>query len=232
MAIKITSTQKSVKFIKALVYGEPGSGKTVLASTAPGPLIISAEKGLLSLSNLDIPAIEVQTWTEIQEAYNFIVSDSKEMKGIKTICVDSISEIAEIMLSEFGKLTKEDGKTPIHGMQVYGKLGVDGTELIKGFRDIKDKHVYIIAKMSRMVDEYSGITNWAPEMPGNSLKTRLPYAFDLLLPLRIGETEDGEKYRYLQTQADIQYIAKDRSGKLDDMEEAHLGKLFSKILKK
>jgi hypothetical protein len=88
----------------------------------------------------------------------------------------------------------------------------------------------MVAKMTRQTDEYSGITSWAPSMPGNTLSTNLPYLFDYVFPLRIGETEDGNKYRYFQTEADIQYMAKGDFETLEPVEEADLGKLFNKIL--
>ena len=43
--------------IKCVVYGFSGVGKTVLCSTAPKPIVLSAESGLLSLSKVDIPYI-------------------------------------------------------------------------------------------------------------------------------------------------------------------------------
>ena len=60
--IKITSTKDFyLRGIKCLVYGESGVGKTVLCSTAPDPIIISAESGLLSLRKKDIPVIEINS---------------------------------------------------------------------------------------------------------------------------------------------------------------------------
>ena len=48
------------------------------------------------------------------------------------------------------------------------------------------------------------------------------------------ENEKGEKvqYRYLQTEPDLYWESKDRSGRLDPIEEPDLTKLFNKVLKK
>jgi hypothetical protein len=50
----------------------------------------------------------------------------------------------------------------------------------------------------------------------------------------MGMFDDGNgemvETRYLQTQEDIQWIAKDRSGKLDAIEEPNLANLFAKAL--
>ena len=51
MALKFTTTNQAAQLhgVKALVYGPSGAGKTTLCATAPAPIIISAEAGLLSL---------------------------------------------------------------------------------------------------------------------------------------------------------------------------------------
>ena len=106
MSIKLTTTKESSSFVKALVYGDAGVGKTVLCATAPNPIIISAESGLLSLSDHDIPVIEVKSIEDVQEAFQFI-TEAEEAKGFQTVCLDSISEIAEVMIATYKKEDKE-----------------------------------------------------------------------------------------------------------------------------
>ena len=54
MAIKLHSTKDvTVNGVKMMVYGASGVGKTRLTTTCPNPIIISAEKGLLSLADYD-----------------------------------------------------------------------------------------------------------------------------------------------------------------------------------
>ena len=58
MAISLRNTRDvGTAGVKVLVYGHAGAGKTSLIRTAPNPVILSAEAGLLSLSDLDIPYI-------------------------------------------------------------------------------------------------------------------------------------------------------------------------------
>lgn len=227
MAIKLTTTKQSAKFVKALCYGDAGSGKTVLASTAPNPIIISAESGLLSISDKDIPVIEVNTLDDVQEAYQFI-TESKEAEQFQTVCLDSITEIAEVMLSQY----KKDDKDP---RKSYGALADHMSTLVRSFRDLEGKHVYFSAKMIRMEDEHSGISTFRPMMPGKNLVNGLPFFFDEVFAIRVGEETNEEtgkvtKYRYLQTEPDLQYIAKDRSGKLDAVERPDLTFMFNRIL--
>lgn len=229
MAIKLTTTRQSSKFIKALCYGDAGAGKTVLASTAPNPIIISAESGLLSISDKDIPVIEVNTLDDMFEAYQFI-TESEDAKQFETICLDSITEIGEVMLSQY----KKDDKDP---RKSYGALADHMTQLIRQFRDLEGRHVYFSAKMTRIEDEHTGISTFRPAMPGKTLVNGMPFFFDEVMVMRIGEETDEEsgkvsKFRYLQTQPDLQYIAKDRSGVLAEFEKPDLTYIFNKILKK
>lgn len=227
MAIKFTTTAESSAFVKCLVYGESGIGKTVLSSTAPDPVIISAERGLLSLKDKNIPVITIENHIDLEEAYNIVCSKTGEK--FKTVVLDSISDISEVVLTYF-KENPADGNT--HPQAAYGSMADSVMSLIKKFRDIEDKHVYFIAKAKRVKDEYSGITSWMPSMPGQQLGPNMPYLFDFVLPMRAGETEKGEKYRYLQTSACIQWLAKDRSGKLDEIEKPDLTHIFNKALGK
>lgn len=226
MAIKLTTTAESSGYVKCLVYGESGIGKTMLSATAPNPLIISAEQGLLSLKDHKIPVILIEDHMDLEEAYKFVTTNPKA-KNFKTICLDSISDIAEAVLAHF-KDNPADGNT--HPQAAYGSMADTLMPLIKKFRDIPDKHVYFIAKAKRMKDDYSGITSWMPSMPGQQLGPALPYLFDFVLPMKAGETDKGKKYRYLQTTADVQWLAKDRSGKLAPIDKPDLTYIFDKAL--
>lgn len=222
MTIRITSTRDTSSKVKVLCYGEAGLGKTVLASTAPNPLILSAEAGLLSIADKDIPVIEISTVQDIMDAYQFI-TEAEEAKKFDTICLDSISEIGEVLLHKLKKEEKD-------ARQAYGRLNDDMASLIRQFRDLKDFHVYFSAKQIMREDDYTGISSYRPFLPGKTLLGGLPYFFDEVLAIRIGKLEDGEEYRYLQTQPDIQYTAKDRSDKLLPSEKPDLSYIFKKIL--
>ncbi len=224
MAMRFTTTDKvSVSNgVKVLVYGRAGSGKTVLCSTAPNPIILSAESGLLSLRKYRIPVIEINNVDDLTEAYNWCTS-AKEAGQFQTICLDSISEIAEKVLIN----AKGQVKDP---RQAYGELIDKMQMVIRSFRDLP-KHVYFAAKEERYKDEGTGSILAGPSMPGSKLGPQLPYHFDEVFNLNIAQNpQDKSTYRYLRTQPDFNFDAKDRSGALDVIEKPDLSHIINKIL--
>lgn len=223
MALKFSTTDREAKMngVKILTYGESGVGKTRLCSTAPSPIILSAESGLLSLAGFRIPIIKIETIKDLEEAYKWI-TESKDAAHFGTICLDSVTEIAEVVLAN----AKKSAKDP---RQAYGELIDKMTAAIKQFRDLPGKNVYMAAKMEYSKDELSGALKYGPAMPGSKLGQQLPYLFDEVFRLGVFKTTKGEQYRALVTQPEPQYVAKDRSGKLDAIEQPNLAHIISKI---
>lgn len=228
MAIRLQSTKEyAASGVKVLVYGQAGVGKTTLIKTAPAPIVLSAEGGLLSLSGSDVPYIDVHSIAELGEAYQWLVQ-SKEAAQYKTVCLDSLSEIAEVCLQE-NKYVMKDGKLcKTDGRLAYGDTGDQVTRLIRAFRDLPGRHVYFSAKLDKS-ETQEGARLFAPSMPGKTMTQNLPYYFDEVLALRMVSNAEGETVRILQTVADTMWTAKDRSGRLAPMEPADLGALFTKI---
>ncbi len=226
MAINIKSTKGlASNGVKILVYGISGAGKTKLNSTLPNPIILSAESGLLSLAEYDLPYIEIASMADLQEAYKW-ASESSEAKEFESIALDSISEIGEVVLN-FEKKPKEDGKVR-DPRQAYGAMAEQMGDIIRGFRDITEKHVYFSAKAEKQTDEQGRILYY-PSMPGNKVAQSIPYFFDEVLALRVEKDNEGNTQRALMTDSDGLWLAKDRSGKLDPWEAPDLGAIINKI---
>jgi phage nucleotide-binding protein len=224
MAIKLTNTKQAAKVngIKILTYGQAGTGKTTLCATTGEPtIIISAESGLLSLRHADITVIEVSSLADVHEAYAHINSEAGA--EFRWVCLDSISEIAEVVLN----YEKKNNKDP---RAAYGALSEQMQDLLRAFRDLPGKNVYMSAKMSSVKDDMTGAMLYGPSMPGAKLGQGIPYLFDEVFVLRAEKGDDGQVYRTLQTGSDFQYVAKDRSGALDFYEEPDLSKIAAKIL--
>lgn len=208
--------------VKILTYGSAGVGKTRLCATAPAPIILSAEAGLLSLRGHSIPVINIQTDNDLTEAYRWL-TQSHEARQFQTVCLDSLSEIGEVVLAN----AKKNVRDP---RQAYGELITRMHDVIRTYRDLPGKHVYMAAKMEPVKDTVSGIVRYMPSMPGAKLGPQLPYYFDEVFRLGINKTDKGEQYRFLQTQPDMQYDAKDRSGALAAIEPPDLSHIITKII--
>lgn len=224
ITVKYTNEISKTQGIKALVYGESGSGKTHLIGTAPNPIVLSAESGLLTLRKMRIPFIEVSSFKDMEEVYKWATS-SAEGKKFDTICLDSVSEIAEVILADLLKKHKDPRKA-------YGETQELVLAMFRGYRDISNKHVYFSAKQGITKDGTNGALFFGPLMPGQQLGVQIPYLFDELFQLDIFvDAATQSKFRALRCQKDNQFQAKDRSGILEMWEEPHLGKIFDKIAK-
>jgi len=220
MAINLKSTGSlSANGVKVLVYGQAGAGKTSLIKTLPKPIVLSAEGGLLSIQDADLPFIEIGNMADLKEAYEWLVS--KEGDAFKSVALDSISEIAEVVLNHEKKATKDP-------RQAYGAMQEQMADIIRAFRDLPGKHIYMSAKLEKTQDEMGRVL-YAPSMPGNKTGQSLPYFFDEVLALRVEKDSEGATQRALMCDSDGLWLAKDRSGKLDSWEAPDLTAVFAKI---
>ena len=222
MAISLKRTGNlAASGVKCLVYGQAGVGKTSLIPTLPRPVVLSAEGGLLSIAGADVPFIEISSMADLMEAYNWLTS-SQEAQYFQSVALDSISEIAEVVLAEELKRNKD-------GRAAYGELNSAMTGVIRAFRDLPNKHVYFTAKCEKAQDE-NGRMLYSPAMPGKTLTQQLPYFFDAVFALRVEKDAEGKTHRMLLTDGDGLWTAKTRAaGRLDAWEAPDLGAIINKI---
>ena len=217
---RITNTNMvAAKYIKVLVHGPSGAGKTRLCATTGGrPLIISAESGLLSLREFNLDVWEITKMEDLGEVFTFL----REDKTYDWVCLDSISEIAEVVLAAEKKLTKDPRKA-------YGEMQDRMVALIRAFRDLS-KNVYMSSKQGKVKNEVTGEIMHGPSAPGQKIAEALPYFFDEVFALHNWKDNEGNFQTALQTRRDASYEAKDRSGALTPAEPANLGAIRAKIL--
>lgn len=222
MAINIKSTKGlHANGVKMLVYSHAGAGKTSLIPTLPSPIVLSAEGGLLSISGAEVPYIEITSMADLMEAYQWL-TESDEAGQFQSVALDSISEIAEVVLAEELKRNKD-------GRAAYGELNTVMQGMIRAFRDLPGKHVYFTAKCEKAQDE-QGRMLYSPSMPGKSLTQGIAYYFDLVMALRVERDADGATHRMLMTDSDGLWLAKNRAaGRLEMWEAPDLGAIIAKI---
>lgn len=226
MAVKIKSMKEAVgdSGLKILVHAPAGAGKTVLAASSANPtLIISCEAGLLSVRDAPehIQVAVVEQLSDLDEILQMLYESEERLYD--WVCLDSITEIAEQVLSLELSRSSDPRKS-------YPAFQSEVIRILKAFRDLPGYNVYMSCKQHRVRDEYTGITLNEPMMPGNKLGPQIAYLFDEVFALRVEtDKETKDVYRVLQTSRDALFDCKDRSGVLDMFEEPNLDYLYNKI---
>lgn len=212
MALVFTNTNEAGTDTNILVYGRSDSGKTFLIPSAPRPVIISSEKGLVSIKDHDIKVATVETLEDLESAYDFL----RNKKEFKTICLDSLTDISKAILTQLLKENKDPRKA-------YGLLNSGIEDIIRKFRNL-DKNVYFVAQ-AEVYENAAGMSALRPAMPGKTLTNGLPYFFDVVGLLQVGA--DGK--RTIVTKSTNTVEAKDRAGKLKNVEVPDLKVIFKKL---
>jgi len=206
--------------VKVLCYGPPGSGKTPSIQSAPSPICLVVEPGMLSTRGCDYPCWEANTVPKIEEFFKFIF-ESAEAKNFQTICVDSWSEVADVYL-------KAALKAKAHGQAAYGEMATNVMKMTEALYFWKEKHVILLAKQSKdgEGDKYK------PYFPGKILNSEIPHKFDEVLycSKQIVPGQGAKPIPTLTCSESYLAAARDRSGKLADLEPLDWTYIFNKIL--
>jgi energy-coupling factor transporter ATP-binding protein EcfA2 len=234
--MKIASTKNTGNVsVKMLVYGPAGSGKTTLASTiGKGCLIISAEGGLLSLSDFDIDVVDItkdengnllpkeDRLKALKEVYQYLQTD--EARSLyKWIFVDSITEISQNMVEALQKEYPDRKDTIV----LYGENSKRMRTIIKGFRDLPHYNIVFTALSEDDKDEFGRRTKEISMI--GKMSQQIAGYLDEVFFLSVDEDDEGNLVRTLITQPTKSITAKDRSGKLDRLEDPNLTKIYNKI---
>ena len=230
MELKIESTKTLSKgSVKALIYGVSGAGKTTLAGTLPGKtLIISCESGLLSLQDKEI---DVYDLNKLPDACHRIEALQKiaqalragELGEYQNIFIDSLSEVSHQMLVCLR--TKYPDKSD--GFKMWGEYNEKMHGLVRFFRDLNSHNVIFTALQETDKDE-SGRRFYGIQMFGK-ISTQVEALLDEVFCLRVVEDEEGNEKRALLTKRLDNYMAKDRSGRLERYEPCDLSVVLNKI---
>jgi len=215
--LKPASTFAQQFGVKCLAYGPPGSGKTPLCNTAPRPILLTVEPGMLSMRGSTIPTWQAHTWPRIVEFFDWFLK-SPEAKNYDTLCIDSVSQMAEIHLELM--LTKH-----AHGLKAYGEMAEAINEKLNSLFFLREKHIYLIAKMA---DNGQRKT---PYFPGKELNVKIPHMYDEVLYIGLARVPGvAGEVKAIRTKELSDVLARDRSGKLDELEYPDLAALFTKAM--
>lgn len=224
-----TGNKEYGRYIKVLLCGDPGAGKTLLSSTFPDPFFVSAEGGMMSIAGRGLPYADVHTSEELFQLKNIFDQPKpvrEQMLGtamgvdqpipVQTVVIDTIDQISRILIDERKTANKKD----VLAIQDWGWLGDQMRAIITGFRNLS-MHVVFTCHLKESSDSETGRVFFKPALAGQ-VSDEIPGTVDLALWLRqtpLTVIEDNQSVRkiirLLQTFQDPshQWI-KDRSGKL------------------
>jgi len=254
----ITANQRAAEKggVKALILGPYGIGKTSLLRTLDPKttLFVDGEAGDLAVQDVPVDAMRPETWPECrhlaafigganpsfpatatygQEHYEAAVEmfgSPKALDKYDTIFVDSITKVSRLCLQwaqQQPEAFNAQGKPDLRG--AYGLLGREMLAWVTQLQHARQKNVIFTCAMEQSKDDFGRLV-WEPHLEGAKTGRELPGIVDEVISLVLLDDEDGGQYRAFVTQKDNPYglPAKDRSGRLDPLEEPNLGKLIAK----
>lgn len=220
----LVSTSTLVNFfgVKAIVYGGPGTGKTPLCISAPNPVICFTEPGFLSVRSYTGPAYQAFTSARIEEFLLWAIQ-SKEARQFSTFSIDSVSEMAEIVLAEeFAKQASGSNKNA-DPRNAYGEMA---KKVMKWMRWIYFTPNFNALMIAKEIKDDNSI--FRPYFPGNVLNIEIPHLFDSVWRIELRKKPDQTLERIIRTKESFNAFARDRSGLLAEIEHADINYLFNK----
>ena len=213
--------------VKAIVYGAAGTGKTPILNTAPRPVLLATEAGLLSMRGSTIPTYEAYTSQRVDEFFKWFFN-STETKNFDTLGIDSGSQIADIYLNAALAGTSKQGNKK-HGMAAYGEMATNTMEHLRTLYYTRYKHVYMICKEEIADVDYQSLRR--PYFPGKVLPIDVPHLYDFII--RLAKTNVpgivGETLAF-QCVGNMNVLARNRTGNLNEYEPPHFGNLVDKAM--
>jgi len=162
---ELLTTPEESQWIKVLIYGLPGTGKTVFAATAPTPLIVDVEHGTTSLNNhptlRTTPVIRYKSSKTLEQVIMEFTKESGETKQFDSLVIDSFSEFQRRVLDE--QLSTNSGNARyIPDMQAFN-LNTNLLRGVAGKLRTLQKHVIVTAHVKEEQDQI-GRTLYRPDL--------------------------------------------------------------------
>lgn len=241
--------------VKAVIAGPYGIGKTSLLRTLDptNTLFVDGEAGDLSVSDVHIDSVRPATWPDCRDLAAFIggpnlalpshapysqdhfeaVSKNFNpdmMKKYETVFVDSLTKLSRLCLqwaAQQPDAFNAQGKQDLRG--AYGLLGREMIGFVTQLQHARSLNIIFTCAMEQSKDDY-GRMAWDLHIEGSKTGRELPGIVDEVISYILIDFGDGVMTRSFVTNKDNEHAvpAKDRSGRLDPIEEPHLGKLIAK----
>lgn len=241
------------------LVGAPGVGKTSQLKTLPPEktLFVDLEAGDLAVRDWPGDTVRPRTWSEFRDLVVFLAGplptasadqafsephyqhvcdqygDPAQLAKYDYYFVDSLTVLSRQCFawckSQPQAFSEKTGKPDTRG--AYGLLGQEMITALTHLQHVRDKHVIYVAILEEAMDEFKR-RYLRLQLEGSKTALELPGVLDEVVTLAVLKADDGTTYRGFVTRADNPYgfPSKDRSGRLDAVEEPDLGKLICKCL--
>ena len=196
-------------FPKILIMGGSGAGKTyfLASGNTKKTLIISVktEAGLMTLHDLEIDYVEIESFKDIQEIYNYLKSPENKYE---TVGLDSLTQLQECLI-------KNDLKG-MTGFEKWAQVKELTFEIVQRFKSLPLNAIFI-CESDEDKDDKTGEIKVYPRLVGKSKQTIAHWFDEVYYFKRIEEIDnEGNKsiiYTAL-TQSGDKYPCKSRIGTL------------------
>lgn len=255
--IKASERMQQRGGIKAVILGPSGIGKTTLLKTLDPAktLFFDLEAGDLAVEGWPGDTIQPRTWDDCrtlaaliaganpalradqpysQAHFDHVNSDgaSAAYAAYDTVFIDSIT-VAGRLCFQWAKgqpeaFSEKTGKPDVRG--AYGLHGREMLAWLSQLQQARTRDVIFVGILDSKEDDY-GRKEWVAQIEGSKVGRELPGIVDQVITFQELQTDEGVKYRGLVCTSPNPwgFPAKDRSGRLDQIERPHLGQLFAKI---
>lgn len=183
--------------LSALIYGQPGTGKTTLACSAPNAVLFDFDGGVNRINGAhQVPTVQVHSWEEATQA----LDEVKKLPEFNTIVVDTVGKMLAYM-EDYIKRTdpkkrKADGSLSLQG------YGVRKQMFINFIRESATMGKHVIFVAHEIEQKRGDETVIRPEVGGSS-------ASDLLKELDlVGYMEMSDKVRTISFDPRDKFYAK------------------------
>jgi len=241
-----------------VVCGPSGVGKTTLARTLDydSTLFFDLEAGDAAIEGWPVDVIRPRTWGECRDFACFlggpnpslaedqpygkshfdyvssIYGEREEMMNkYDTLFIDSITVAGRLCFQwcQQQPESRSDRTGKLDTRSAYGLHGREMMAWLTHLQHIREKNVIFVGILDETTDDYNR-KQYSLQIEGSKTGRELPGIVDEMITMSILTGENGP-YRAFVCHAlnDWGYPAKDRSGRLDALEEPHLGKLIAKM---
>lgn len=252
--ITVDERLQSYSGVKMIVLGSYGIGKTSLLKTLDEPtLCLDLEAGLLAVQDWKGAVISIRTWLEARDCaclmggpnpalradqpyssrhYERLQSENDiDFSAFQVIFIDSLTVASRLCLGwcrqQPEAFSEKTGKPDTRA--AYALLAQEMTAWLNQFQHIPDQDVIFVGLLEPKTDEFQK-TIWQLQCEGSKTSLEIPGILDEVISM-IPDSQ-GNRTFVCQTLNPGNYPAKDRSGRLEIIEPAHLGHLLQKIRRK